>query len=384
MKNKLKIAIPVAIIISIIIFLALPSNKYLRTALYYGNVNIDDYKIFSNRVIEADSIQPWKLASNYNKSQIGEPELSIAEDLKTVAFVVIKDSQIVHESYFRGYNSSSLSNSFSAAKSIVGLLIGCALDDGAIKSLDEPVANYIEVFKKESNNKLTIKQLLTMSSGLNWDEKYNSPFSFTTQAYYGDDIRKLVTGLTVVDEPGKQFKYLSSNSQLLALVIEKATGKRLANYASEKLWRPLGASSNALWCLDKPNGTEKAYCCFNTNARDFARIGQLVLNKGKWNGKQIVSEKYIEEMTTPASWLQDEWGNVPLQYYGYHWWIMSYKGKKVVYARGILGQYIFVIPSENMVVVRLGEKRCSLRTGNLPSDIYVWLNLAMKIVRSEK
>jgi CubicO group peptidase (beta-lactamase class C family) len=110
-------------------------------------------------------------------------------------------------------------------------------------------------------------------------------------------------------------------------------------------------------------------------------LGQLILNKGSWNGKQLVSQKYIEELSTPAAGLLNEWGTGPLTYYGYQWWITKFRNQKVVYARGILGQYIFVLPSENMVIVRLGEKRCSLRTGNLPSDLYFYLNLGLELAK---
>jgi CubicO group peptidase (beta-lactamase class C family) len=356
-------------------FLALPSNYYLRRALIHGKVNIDDYKIFENRVIKAGNYQPWKISVNYNKKVIPLKYARFIKSFETISFVVIKDDSVLHESYYDGYSQKSLSNSFSVAKSIISLLIGIAVDDGSINSLDDQVCKYFPEFNNETNKQLTIRQLLTMSSGLNWNETYSSAFSVTTKSYYGNDIYKLIDGLKVTQQSGKQFKYLSCNTQLLAFILERVTGQHIADYASEKLWTPLGASSDALWCLDKEHGMEKAYCCFNTNALDFARIGQLVLNKGKWNNKQIVSEKYIEESTKAASSLLDEWGNKQLDYYGYQWWITTHNGKKVIYARGILGQYIFIIPEKNLVIVRLGEKRCNLRTGNLPSDIYLWLNL---------
>ncbi len=364
----------------LIAFLALPVNFYLRGVIFNGTAKITDYNFFNNRDVEKGKDQPWKISTEYNVKKIPDNYLRILTNLKTVAFLVIKDTAIVHESYYLGYNESSYSNSFSMAKSIVSLLVDCALEDGKIKSLDEPVGDFIPTYKKGANAKLTIKDLLTMSSGLNWGEAYYNPFSMTARSYYGNNLHELVNGLKVVETPGKKFKYLSGNTQLLAYIIEIATGKHLADYASEKLWKPIGAKYNALWSIDKPSGTEKAYCCFNSNARDFARIGQLVLNKGKWNGKQLVSEKYIQEATSPASWLVDEYGHDPLMYYGFQFWLLSYRGEKVIYARGILGQYIFIIPSKNMVIVRLGEKRCSLRTWVLPSDIYIWLNLGMELV----
>jgi CubicO group peptidase (beta-lactamase class C family) len=361
-------------------FLTLPSNRYLFNALIYLKPNIDDYEIFSNRIIKSGECQPWNIAINYNKKPIPERFRKISSYLKTIAFIVIKDTSIIHETYYKGYNDTSYSNSFSIAKSIISLLIGCAIDEGLIKNPDEPVGDFLPEFKSATNNKLTIKYLLTMSSGLNWNESYNSLFSVTTKSYYGNDLKALVHELRVVNEPGKQFKYLSGNTLVLATILEKATGKKISNYASEKLWIPMGACSNALWSIDKKGGEEKAYCCFNTTARDFARIGQLILNKGMWKGKRIVSAKFINESISPASWLIDERGKKKLDYYGYHWWLMSFRGQKVIYARGILGQYILILPDKNMVIVRLGEKRCSLKTDNKPADIYIWLNMAMELV----
>ena len=165
------------------------------------------------------------------------------------------------------------------------------------------------------------------------------------------------------------------------MIIEKATKKKLANYASEKLWKPLGAKNDALWCLDKKDGTEKAYCCFNSNARDFARIGQLILNDGMYNDIQVVSKKYIDEATKAATHLSDENGKV-VDFYGYQFWIIDYLNYKIPYARGILGQYIFAIPGKNAVVVRLGHKRSDTRTKDkhVPDDIYLILDAAMDIL----
>jgi CubicO group peptidase (beta-lactamase class C family) len=376
-----KIGIVLISVLAILLaFLAWPSNQYLRLVLIHGKADIADYQIFDNRPVKTGIYDPWKMADGFNQKKIPENYLRILENLQTVAFLVVKDSAIVHESYYKGYNEDSYSNSFSVAKSIVSLLVGCALDEGAIQSLDQPVSDFIPEFKNETNSRLTIRQILTMSSGLNWDESYSSPFSVTTKSYYGNNLKALILDLKVVEQPGVRFKYLSGNTQLLAFVVENATHKRLADYASEKLWIPLGASQNALWSIDKKGGDEKAYCCFNTGARNFARIGQLILNKGKWHGKQLLSEKYIREATSPATWLLDESGKRPLDHYGYQWWIASFNGKRVVYARGILGQYIIIVPEKNMVIVRLGEKRCSLRSGNLPADFYIWLNLAMKLI----
>ncbi|MCL2155543.1 MAG: serine hydrolase, partial [Leptospirales bacterium] len=185
---------------------------------------------------------------------------------------------------------------------------------------------------------------------------------------------------------GVRHRYQSGVTELLSLIVANAVGTTLSEYASEKLWTPIGAEHDALWSLDRDNGIEKAYCCFNTNARDFARIGQLILNKGKWNGKQVISEKFINEATTPAVWLKDGDTERNVDFYGYQWWRLVRNGIEVKYARGIQGQYIFVIPEKKMVVVRLGHKReVKIENNyNYPKDVEMWIDTAIEIVSSQR
>lgn len=380
-KRKLKIA-GLVVLAALAIYLALPQNHYIVRALIYQQVNIDDYKIFHNRTVKAGTPQPWKLHPEYNTYQLNDEQLKYFNDFRTVAFLVVKDTALLFESYWDGYGKDSYSNSFSMAKSIVSLLMGCAVNDGYIKSIDEPVGNYLPEFAEGDKAKITIKHLLTMSSGLSWDESYSTLFSLTTQGYYGNNLPKLVLNQRVVKEPGKLFEYRSGDTQLLSLIIEKATGKTLSDYASEKIWTKVGAEHDALWCLDRKDGVEKAFCCFNTNARDFARFGQLVLNGGKWNGQQVVPESYLNEALTPASYLFDPETNKNVDFYGYQWWMINIDGHRVWYARGLLGQYIFVIPDLNAVVVRLGHVRNSNRIDGTPEDVYQYIRYGISIVKS--
>ena len=141
----------------------------------------------------------------------------------------------------------------------------------------------------------------------------------------------------------------------------------------------MGPKHDAMWNLDKKDGLEKAYCCFNSNARDFARWGQLILNNGSWNGKQLISEAYVKAATKPANYLVDETGE-HIDYYGYQWWIINYKGYQIPYMRGILGQYVFAIKEKNAFVVRLGHKRSDELIGPNRKDIYVYLDAAFELL----
>lgn len=339
---------------------------YLFEAVWYNFADIDDYKKFTNNTVVTGVPQPWSNADGYNKTPL-KPELKKKlEDLQTIALVAVKNDSIVYEQYWDGYGDSSLSGSFSIAKSITSLLIGAAIKEGKIQSVEEPVGNYLDEFKQGEKAKVRIVDLLTMSSGSNWDEAYANPFSVTTELYYGHDAYKTAVGVSVIHPPGTLHFYKSGDTQLLGLIVEKATGKSLSAYAAEKLWQPLGAEHAALWSTDHIGGNEKSYCCFNSNARDFARLGQLMLDSGRWKGNEIIPTDYYLKSIQPCM-IPDETGE-PTKYYGYQWWVIPSK-PDIFYARGILGQYIIVIPSKKTVVVRLGKKRSDQYIDNAPAEV---------------
>jgi CubicO group peptidase (beta-lactamase class C family) len=252
----------------------------------------------------------------------------------------------------------------------VSVLVGAAIHDGLIKSVYEPVGDFLPEFKVGDKAKVTIIDLLTMSSGSDWDEAYINPFSITTELYYGPDVYITATGVKIINTPGTLHKYKSGDSQLLGLIVEKATGKTLSEYASEKLWQPLGAEHPALWSTDHANGHEKAYCCFNSNVRDFARIGKLMLDSGKINGVPVIDSSYYANSIAPCN-IPDASGR-PCLYYGYQWWIDPLH-PGIFYARGILGQYIIVMPAKKTIIVRLG-KYTGQRHNTVPEEVRYLIN----------
>jgi CubicO group peptidase (beta-lactamase class C family) len=364
-------------------YLMLPSNYYLRQTLVYLYPKIDQYTIFENRIVEARSPSPWEKAEYYNAVPVAEECLSSLEEYGTVAFVVIKDGKLLFESYWDDYSPKSHSNSFSMAKSIVSLAIGCAIDDGFISGVDQEVGHFFPQFGDFNGKPLTIRHLLTMSAGVDFDESYSSPFSPTTKLYYGNNLNSITFGMKQIKEPGVDFKYQSGVSQLLAFIVEKATGESVSSYVSRKLWTPMNAEENALWSLDKADGMEKAYCCFNTNARDFARFGQLILDNGRWDGVQLVSEAYLSEALMPDATLTDvEYGETNRRY-GFQFWRLDYNGLSIPYMRGLYGQYVFAIPEKNAVIVRLGRQRGTVDySKHYPSDIDIWLSAGLGIIES--
>lgn len=365
-------------------YLVLPSNYYLRRALTHLLPKIDQYPIFENRTVKAGDPQPWIQSEAYNTVSIPEKYLPVFEQLGTVAYVIIKDSMLLFEQYWEDYSPESHSNSFSMAKSIVSLAIGAAIDDGFIKDVDQPVSDFFPEFQGYNGKPLTLRHLLTMSAGVDFDEAYSSPFSPTTKLYYGDDLQQIAFGMKEIEEPGVNFIYQSGVTQLLAFIVEKATGENISSYVSRKFWTPMNAEEDALWSLDKKDGIEKAYCCFNSNARDFARFGQLILNEGDWNGRQLISSSYLKEATTPDTNLLFKEYNETNHCYGFQFWHLTYNGMEIPYMRGILGQYIFIIPDLNAVVVRLGHKRSETRSDqHYPDDIDTWLGAAVEMIQNK-
>ena len=352
-KVLIYVAIALVSVFALInVYIVASGRTYIYDAVKLMKAGIYDYQVFNNRVIHTDSPQELPNAVDYNKKPLPvglEKELI---DNQSVAFVLLRNDSVVAEKYWN-HSDTSISGSFSMAKTIVSILTGVALKEGKIKSLDQKVGDFLPDFNSDGKEKITIRHLLSMSAGTDWDESYNSPFSITTEAYFGKDLKKTMSTVKAQDEPGKVFRYKSGETQLLGMVVEKAVGKSLSQYAEEKLWKPMHATKPALWSVDNPDGIEKCYCCFNATARDFARFGLLYLHKGNWLGTQIVDTSFVEESIVPAP-LLDEDGK-PLDHYGLKWWIAKVEGEEVFYMRGILGQYVCVIPSKHMVFVRLGH-----------------------------
>ncbi|MBK9104576.1 MAG: serine hydrolase [Saprospiraceae bacterium] len=323
----------------------------------YNFADIHDDKKFPSRPLTRDTVpfQFYARPKERAPRTITRKEKEIAfdqflEKSKTVAFLIIKNDTIQYERYFKGYDRSGIVPSFSVAKSVTSILIGCAIEDGYISGVEEPVTNYIPELRENGFDKVTIRHLLQMTSGIKFSESYVNPFGQAASFYYGNNLREKTTAIKLKSEPGTAFKYQSGNTQLLGLVLERALkDKTITQYLQEKLWTPLGMEYDASWSIDrKQDGLEKTFCCINAAAIDYAKIGRLFQNKGNWNGQQLVPEEWVKTSTTA------EVKDGSAARYQYQWWLISEEGDYM--AQGILGQYIYVHPEKNMVIVRLGKK----------------------------
>ena len=372
------------LLVSIIILMYIFDVDYLfravRTIYFRGYTTafLEDYTHFPNREIKKGVAQPWNISKDYNSSPTTPILEKTHKELKTVAFLIIQNDSIVHESYFDGYTKDSKSNSFSMAKSVVTMALGKAIMEGKIKSLDQKVIDFFPELKGEFAKDVTVGDLSSMASGLSWDEKYYSPFSIVTRAYFDDDLKKVILGLEINEKPRNSFKYLSGASQLLAMWIEKASGEYVSDYVSENFWQPMGAENEALWQLDhEKDGIEKAYCCIASNARDFARLGKLYLNNGSWNGKQLLDSSFVQKCITPRFPESPQ--------YGYGFWMHTINNKKLFYLRGHLGQFVIVVPEDNLIIVRLGHlKGLQTETDPHSNDLYTYFEEAYKMLEERK
>ena len=350
--------------------------KAVRTIYMKGHTTayLEDYKHFDNETIANATPQPWPNHKNYNSVKATDALQNINKSNGTIAYVIIKNDSIWFENYYDGFGEDSKSNSFSMAKSYVSGLMFKAIEEGFIKSLDQPVGDFFPEFSEGLAAKMTVGDLSSMASGTNWDEAYYSPFSITTRAYFDDDLEKVILGLKVVNEPGTAYKYASGDTQLLAMVIEKATGKKLYNYLSESFWKPLGSENSTLWQVDSDDhDLVKAYCCIASNAKDFARFGKLFKDHGKWNGKQILDSTHVAKMVTPR------FAESPQ--YGYGWWLKDTGDKRFFMMRGHLGQYVIVEPDDNVIIVRLGHsKGAGDAVASFTNDISVYIDEAYKMM----
>lgn len=383
------------ILIGIFIFLALAiigiyvsGNGYIFNALQntylkgYTTAHIDDYAGFDNAVVRAGTPQPWVLHEKYNQLQLTDTLRKELENFQTIGFAIVKDGKLLYEEYWDNHSDTSLTNTFSMAKSITAMLLGKAIEQGYIKGLEQRITDFIPEFLPDSLGCLaTVGDLSSMRSGFDWTEDYYSPFNMTTEAYYGNNIEEQLLKRHFSSRPGGHFLYLSANTELLAMVLKRATGKNLAQYLSEEFWQPMGMEDDALWSLS--GGIEKSFCCIYSNVRNYAKLGQLLLKKGNWNGVQLLDSAFVEKMITPCydAFLPDE----PKKY-GHSIWIDENYHPSFYGMMGHLGQRIIVVPDEQLVIVRLGKSKDNRHPskGPLDADTYLFVDEAVKMTKDLK
>jgi CubicO group peptidase (beta-lactamase class C family) len=269
---------------------------------------------------------------------------SFMEKTNVVGLLVLHRDQILLERYRLGYSADQRWTSFSVGKSMSSTLVGVALKEGAIKSLEDPVTNYLAGLKGSAYEGVTVRQLLNMTSGVKWNEDYADPASNvamirTEKSVKGSDpIVTYMARLPREAEPGTKFLYKTGETHLVGSLVRAATGKHLADYLSEKIWKPYGMEKDAVWMLDAA-GNEYAGCCISATLRDFGRFGVFFKNGAQIDGAPIVPDGWVKQATT---------GSEASERYGFQWWLTSGPAYN---AQGIFGQQIHINPALDLVIV---------------------------------
>lgn len=345
------------------------ANSQWARALAWLDSDIGDYKRFPMRVVSNaaprfDFQQPSaEIRQRYapaldtityvqNKKNVTRAFDEFLKQTDTVAFLVIKDDVLLYEGYFNGYDHNSTVTSFSVAKSFVSALVGIAISDGYIGSVEDPITKYIpELLGKDSRYKnITLRHLLTMSSGIRYNEQ-GLPWSDDAAIYYAPDLRTVAISSPIEGRAGKKFHYNNFHPLLLGLVLERTTSRHVAKYLEEKIWEPLGMEAPGSWSLDsEQSGFEKMESGINGRAIDFAKFGRLFLNEGSWNGTQLIPAEWSEESTRRDTTTD------PAPQYQYFWWVNAkVTDKHHYFAVGKHGQYIYIVPEQNLIFVRFGR-----------------------------
>ena len=326
----------------------------------------------------------------------------------TTAYIIIKNDTIIYEHYYRGYERSKISTFFSTTKSVTSLLVGIAVDEGHIKSVHDPVTDYIPELKNRDSRfqKLTIEHLLNMQAGLRFKESYTNPFKGMARLFYGRDQLGFIMRLKFKRNPGEIYDYNSVSTAILGIVLERAVNRPYVEYLTEKVWKPLGMEYDASMSLDdKKHRSAKSYQGLSATAIDLAKIGRLYMNGGIWEGKQIVSKEWIDKSTVPNiaenhisgqkyKDYQYHWYSLERGWYersstgayrfndslsaldfaerggfahydirklkntdtpGDHWVVIDFSSEFMTF--GIMGQTVYVNPEKKIIMVRLGEKK---------------------------
>ncbi len=334
--------------------------------LRYGDTNIDDYSHYPGRELQpAVTALPWpraegtmQLPASTLAGYGGQTDLDgllAAND--TIAFVVASEGAILYERTFQGHAPSAISQLFSVSKSVTSALVGMAIADGYLEDIEQPITAFIPELAAQGFTQVTLHDALTMTSGSRYQENDN-PFGEHVILNYTPRLEEKILAFETEAPPATVFRYKSGDNALLGLALARALGSEsITQYAQRRLWTPLGMQDRAVWTIDhEGDGLEKTWCCLATSARDLARFGQLYLNQGTWDGRQIVPASWVAQSTRghvpPGEWPDDYlaagWHN-----YGYQWWLAS-EAAGDYFALGKDGQFLYISPATETVIVRLG------------------------------
>jgi len=398
--NFKKLKIPSIIVLVLLIVVAIIYIPIIRKAilfkeamaldnLEYTFINMDENlpkKIVnkSDKPFVFPRIDNSTLPSNFNFKELEFDTQKYIDSSYTQGLLFIQNDTIQYENYWRGQQENTKHISWSMAKSYVSALLGIAIEEGYIKNIDQTVDEYLPELKGSGYDQVKIKDVLQMSSGVQFNEDYSDPKSDINRYWedfvFGGSQDEFAASLENERLPGTYNTYVSIDTHVLGMILVKATGKSLTEYLQEKIWQPLGAEFNAYWLTDE-KGMEMALGGLNACLRDYAKIGRLFLNKGKWEGKQIVPEKWIEKSTvsTEEHVMPNSKNSAhPGIGYGYQWWIPEGTEGEFM-AVGVFNQFIYINPTTNTIIVKNSANKNYYDGNNPYRSMFVHIELFRKL-----
>lgn len=365
---KVIIRLSIALLALTAFLLIMPSceSTYLGRWVAWNFSDIKDYEKFpSRKVFNAGTVfhftsgadkSPLKTVTyTFKDKKITKAITDFVDQTETTALIVIKNDTIQFEGYGNGYTRSSINTSFSIAKSITAMMMGVAIDEGAIQSLDDPITKYLpELVNSDPKLKsVTLSNLLMMQSGFYYRD-HDLVWGDKPKNYYHPCLRSRVLNVKLDEAPGERWQYMGYNPIMCGMILERVTHQTVSNYFHEEIWKKLGMEFEASWSMDSDaDQMEKMESGVNARAIDFAKLGRLMLNGGNWNGEKVISKDWVDDCTTLEGSVK-AWEGV---YYKNFWWIYAANENhpQSFAATGHLGQYIFISPEEQTIIVRFGK-----------------------------
>ena len=357
------------------------SRSQLARAVVWRESDVDDYRRFPARTVAAGptpfrfrhlaggGVPPTgtvQVLEDGRPVERGLEQFLAASD--TTAFLIVRGDRLLYEAYFNGYGHDSVQTSMSMAKSVLSALVGIAIGEGRIGSVDDPITKYVPELADRDQRfcQITLRHLLTMTSGLRYQES-GGPWGDDTATYYAPDLRSLALHRTeVVEAPGRRFHYNNYNPLLVGLALERATDTPVASYLERKLWQPLGMEADGSWSLDSlASGFEKMESGLNARAIDFAKFGLLFAQDGRWQGRQLVPRTWVRDPTLVPTRV----AAAPAPAYQFFWWVQDDRRPRARFALGKYGQHLYVVPDQDLVLVRFGRDAGYSHWPELLSDL---------------